>query len=230
MKKILSMACVLGALLLTSCGEDTLGASTYDVREGLYNRTFVEKFGAIGADQNWDFYAQAVANNEISASSAKRFFCEDIGDVGDFDFNDLVFDIEKTKEGYDLVVRAVGGTLPIKLRVGDTTTEELHGLFDIKTTATVNAGGARKNPLRIHLKQDISDLASFTDVHVQVNYPEGDVATFSMSRNGEVPKIFAVPASTLWMRESTGIKSGYNGFFSTKDWYRNPTNTNKLFS
>lgn len=61
--------------------------------------------------------------------SSKRFFAEDLASF-DYDYNDVVFDVSNT----GVTIRAVGGTLPVKLVITDkagnkTTTDELHELM-----------------------------------------------------------------------------------------------------
>lgn len=66
---------------------------------------------------------------ELPVPSAKRFFIEDKTSF-DWDYNDVVFDVMNT----GIVLRALGGTLPVFLRITDrqgntTTTGELHELM-----------------------------------------------------------------------------------------------------
>ena len=66
---------------------------------------------------------------ELPLPSSKRFFVEDKSQF-DWDFNDVVFDVSNT----GIVLRAVGGTLPVFLRVYNRygipeTTKELHELM-----------------------------------------------------------------------------------------------------
>lgn len=51
---------------------------------------------------------------KLPLPTAKRFFCEDKNSF-DWDYNDVVFDVNNT----GIVLRAVGGTLPVWLRVTD---------------------------------------------------------------------------------------------------------------
>ena len=66
---------------------------------------------------------------KLPLPTAKRFFCEDKNSF-DWDYNDVVFDVSNT----GIVLRAVGGTLPVWLRVTDrrgtqTVYGELHTLM-----------------------------------------------------------------------------------------------------
>ena len=70
-----------------------------------------------------------IIEGDLPEPTSKRFFAEDKNSF-DWDYNDVVFDVMNT----GIVLRAVGGTLPVWLRVTDkndrtTTTEELHTLM-----------------------------------------------------------------------------------------------------
>ena len=133
-----------------------------------------EKYMIIGFEDDWrvvdiinndfDFNdVVLVISGDLPVTSPKRFLCEDLYSL-DFDYNDVVFDVTNT----GVVLRAVGGTLPVYLRVKDkknntTTTEELHTLLggttyvdptkDNKTFYhPINVGGTNgitKDPVKI---------------------------------------------------------------------------------
>jgi hypothetical protein len=70
-----------------------------------------------------------IIEGNLPLPSSKRFFCEDKTSF-DWDYNDVVFDVSNT----GIVLRAVGGTQPVFLRVTDrlgqtTTYGELHELM-----------------------------------------------------------------------------------------------------
>jgi hypothetical protein len=86
-----------------------------------------------GTKSNWfdkDFNDVVfLIEGKLPIPTAKRFFCEDKNSF-DWDYNDVVFDVSNT----GIVLRAVGGTLPVWLRVTDrrgveTVYGELHTLM-----------------------------------------------------------------------------------------------------
>lgn len=117
-----------------------------------------------------------------------RVIAEDLSTLdgkADFDFNDVVFDVELLSSGMvKIYLQAAGGTLP--LTVGDPTTElqsptmemqkdsqgndmeevmkyEVHRLFKVATTTMVNtnaAGGANRDAVSF----EIANPSSFNDV------------------------------------------------------------------
>jgi len=91
-----------------------------------------------GTKSNWfdkDFNDVVfLIEGKLPIPAAKRFFCEDKNSF-DWDYNDVVFDVSNT----GIVLRAVGGTLPVWLRVTDrrgtpTVYGELHTLMRSKQT------------------------------------------------------------------------------------------------
>lgn len=85
-----------------------------------------------------------VIEGELPVPTSKRFFCEDLQST-DWDYNDVVFDV--TSRG--VVLRAVGGTLPVRLQITDKagetwTSEELHELMWSKQSAEEQ----RKHPVK----------------------------------------------------------------------------------
>jgi len=75
-----------------------------------------------------------VLEGDLPVPTSKRFFCEDLQSY-DWDYNDVVFDV--TSRG--VVLRAVGGTLPVYLEITDKknnswTSGELHELMWEKQT------------------------------------------------------------------------------------------------
>ena len=75
-----------------------------------------------GAYTDFILWVEKVDDNTVMLEYAKRYMVEDLGGGGasDIDFNDIVFDVEQYTDGTQkCVVRALGGTLPIKIKVGD---------------------------------------------------------------------------------------------------------------
>ena len=66
---------------------------------------------------DWDFNDIIILiEGDLPEPTSKRFFCEDLESF-DWDYNDVVFDVSN----YGITLRALGGTLPVFLRVKDRT-------------------------------------------------------------------------------------------------------------
>jgi len=243
MKKIFLFATIaMATLSLASCEDESYG---HESRVIEYETQFKKAFGDIPEGQNWDFYAQAVkAKDNLTAEQktqlgTKRFMMEDMGNnkYTGLDFNDLVIDITPTSQGTDVVLQAVGGTLPIRLMVGGqqisvNSEHELHKIFGTfsETAVNVETDGFKRGPLTIHFDDlKISDLSSFSDVTVSTDFSNGDTKTNSFDpTNPNPPVLIAVPVWTKWMKENCNIKDGYSGFFYG-DWYNKPTATKNIY-
>ena len=69
-------------------------------------------------------------SGDLPVPTSKRFICEDLYSL-DWDYNDVVFDVSNT--GWTL--RAVGGTLPVYMKINGVLTQELHELLGSKQTS-----------------------------------------------------------------------------------------------
>lgn len=223
------------ALFCGSCSEEDMGVTTIEVKESVYNKAFQQTF-QVPADQTWDY--AAVAAPAAQEVTAKRYFCEDLAST-DFDFNDIVFDIVLGNNGYDVIVQAVGGTLPIKLKVGDkgnnyVGADELHALFEVATNVPVNVGatnGATLPPRSIHINaNNIKDIDAFSSIVVEVEY-DGVAHNLPFAPNALVEKaakIISVPIGTRWMKEDQSVNLGYNAPL-TGEWYNSIKDASKLY-
>lgn len=163
---------------------------------------------------------------EPSAKQTKtvRYMVEDLGSVGDFDFNDIVVDVtaERTfSNDWDengnavpvygewkayAVVRAMGGTLDFVLKIGDTT---FHKGDDFDPVTMYNTSDINWN----------AELAKFDvtgwdyDAHnisvSVVTGESGSVRTITFPKEGTIPMIIAFDNTQNWMRESVSIPSDW---------------------
>lgn len=97
--------------------------------------------------------------------STSRIIAEDLGEIGDFDFNDVVFDVELVQvqkshqiidEYANVTLVAAGGTLPLYIAG-----KEVHELFGVSVNTMVNTGlGVQKDvvPFRIDGCTNVLDI------------------------------------------------------------------------
>ena len=115
------------------------GISQLLYSETQYGDDEIKRYMVIGFEDGWEYlqyldfdYNDVVLyiDGDLPIPQAKRFFVEDLEEY-DWDYNDIMFDLEYRR----LVLRAVGGTLPVRLRFYDDAskkwvmTEELHDLM-----------------------------------------------------------------------------------------------------
>lgn len=152
--------------------------------------------------------------------NASRIICEDLGTIGDFDFNDLVFDayVEtdwstgSAKYTAIITVRAAGGTMPIY--IGD---KEIHEAFGVEATTMVNtnaANGASKPVVVFRVPVSSNDL---NQISIKV---QGTEAQYSLDApQGDAPQKICVKPSFKWCDERVNILTAYPGF---ADYSQNP--------
>lgn len=141
---------------------------------------------------------------------------EDLGSIGDYDFNDVVVKVEHLAGSKTATVKllAVGGTFPVKLKYGNQTLwEEAHAAFGVDTNTMVNTGGARKD-VPSALDIDVSENVAFRDISISIEVILSSGTTsksviISSPDKGEVPQMLCVPGVWKWPNERVGIIEAY---------------------
>ena len=132
---------------------------------------------------------------------SKRFMVEDLGGDSDFDFNDIVFDVRpKQSGGYECLVRAMGGTLGITIKVGDTE-------WSKKDHFTVSEMINTKDPDYADVKARFDvDGWDVTKNKVEVTV-EGKNGQFILPfpEDGTVPYMVAVSVAKNWSKEYVSV-------------------------
>lgn len=155
-------------------------------------------------------------------TNPKRIICEDLGLIGDFDFNDIVFDV--TDAGWNSVgvheavitVRAAGGTLPIY--VGGVNIKEALGFADhimVNTGAVGGVDGVAPATFRIPwpASNNLKDIEVLVKTEKAICVLDAPV--------GDAPQKICVPADFVWPSERVNIKTVYTGFPNIEGWERN---------
>lgn len=173
--------------------------------------------------------------------------CEDLGNTGDFDFNDVVFKVSHVagEAKAKITALAAGGTLPIELTYNGTTLEgpnggtQFNSWFDdgrIETGVVINAGtgtrSATGKSITISVPADFS-VANTVDgnkmggfaVNVY-NREEGTYTTVTAPENGEAPQMMCLPSTWVWPNENARIDLAYPAFgewgenYNVTNWYK----------
>ncbi|WP_139207210.1 hypothetical protein [Prevotella sp. ne3005] len=152
-----------------------------------------------------------VKEAEIVKTEAKRYMMEDLGSVGDFDFNDCVVDLTKTtwsdgKVETKGVVRALGGKLDIAILIGgkQVWAKSAQEGLDVKTMYnTTNI-----NKSNVYGEFDASDWQpSDNNISFAVKGENAqDITTMiEFPKTGTIPQMVAVKADHDWMSERTRV-------------------------
>lgn len=154
-----------------------------------------------------------VKEAEIVSEVAKRYMMEDLGSVGDFDFNDCVVDLTKTtwsdgKVETKGVVRALGGKLDIAILIGgkQVWAKSAQEGLDVKTMYnTTNI-----NKSNVYGEFDASDWQpSENNIAFSVKGENAQDITkmIEFPKAGTIPQMVAVKVDHDWMSERTRVPS-----------------------
>lgn len=173
---------------------------------------------------------------EVDVTYTKRYMMEDLGTTDDFDFNDVVVDVQTGKKityTYDnatdelistiesetkqqAIIRAAGGTMDFTLTIGSTkwTKSDKFNFGDMLNTG-------RNGAIDYDAVLDKFEVKGWNpgtnNVSVSVvgnNGFEG-VKTITFPKQGEAPMILAVDPEVKWMKERVSIPTS---------WFTTPAN------
>jgi hypothetical protein len=166
---------------------------------------------------------------------------EDLGTIGDFDFNDVVLRVSApVNKVSEVTLMAAGGTLPVKVLYGDITlTEEVHATFDVDVSTMVNTGREKKAFMSLGTVTiaDNADMANLPFAIVVTDRETGTSMKVSASveNAGEAPLMIVVngypegddAGKWFWPSERTNITTAYPEFgawgadvSTNQDWYQ----------
>lgn len=200
----------------------------------------IEVEGADNAfvDRDEDYVPEVETNSWIIA-------CEDLGSVGDYDFNDAVFSVSHVGGSTTLKVTplAAGGTFPIEVLYDGNNIggegADFHKLINSDATVTnelykpINAysRGTAGDTITIEGVPTDYDINKhgFT-VKVTKNPNEGPITiTAPEDKEVKAPQMLVLPGNWVWPIENKNIHSGYPQFANwtnnqdeNKEWYKNP--------
>ena len=173
----------------------------------------------------------------ILTDVSRTIICEDLGSIGDFDYNDAVFDVtiysDQDGNHAKITLKAAGGTL--KLTVGN---QEIHeALLKGKTYENgsypmINTGaGVTADPVEIiyHFPDNVKNNF-INNIPVVVTYKDGSTKTLEATK-GQAPEKIAVLKGFECPSEKQNIKSKYSHFkdyvadttgeWNAPKWYEN---------
>lgn len=171
-----------------------------DVVKNQYKSQFVKTFGMPSPNQDWGFKS---AVNGLTSASTFRVIAEDLVS-NDFDFNDVVFDVEKKDNKLKITVLAVGTTVAMRI-FGS----EVHELFGVANDEMVNTGFGSNNlsPVSFEVNANIGDVFVHTDVR-------NNLLVQLWATTGGPTSMIAVNTDYEWCYERQAINIKYPDFAS----------------
>ncbi len=134
--------------------------------------------------------------------NAKRIIAEDLGTIGDFDFNDVVFDVAYNSVGIVVTLQAAGGTMPLYING-----KEVHELFGVSGETMVNTGKGVNTQKVIFTLPGVWNM---DDVEITVN--NENVINVLEAPQGEAPQMICVDTNYQWTEERERIDTKYPKF------------------
>ncbi len=175
--------------------------------------------------------------------------CEDLGSIGDYDFNDIVISVTYVAGGDTAIVEALaaGGTIPANVYVNNELIGEIHGLFGFDDTSkminTLEEDLENKSIFQGMVKQikvptDFSiSTADMGKIRIDIINGDGNVKTAIAPTQGGAPQMICVPAPWKWPVEYTSIGAAYPkfglwgaGYNTGIDWYSTDIATGSVFN
>ena len=163
---------------------------------------------------------------EVETCVPKRYMIEDLGSIGDFDFNDIVVDVEDytvethkvtrengvitsdkvistTSAPTKAVIRALGGTIDFELKIGDTIWKKSDSEYVV--TTMYNTQGTIDYDKELAVFEVSGWNAGANNISVTVTEKSGDVFTITFPKKGTAPMIIAVDPTQKWMGERVSV-------------------------
>ena len=143
---------------------------------------------------------------------------EDLGSIGDFDFNDVVLYVAHNTNTNKATVSfvAAGGILPVQVKYDGTV---LFTKTDGIMTNTRGKGSVIATA-EVDMTNAATDLLKFSIVVTSTNSQSTEIT--SAAAVGEAPMALIIPGNWAWPIEKTSIKQAYPDFAT---WVKNETNT-----
>ncbi len=177
------------------------------------------------------------------------FAFEDLGSIGDYDFNDVVLKVTDGEDNYhfNVYLAAAGGTLPVKVELWNnlnqkyiTLWEEIHSAFGVSQSTMVNTGGASQItlPKKEKLYKDYFEGMLYSNAKFRITVGNEDKRIseiISAPKKGVAPQCLRIAGDWKWPIERANITEAYPNFASWAQgntgtgWVNNP-NTEMIYS
>ena len=159
------------------------------------------------------------------SKETKRILCEDLGSIGDFDYNDAVFDVNYISDTKArITLRAAGATLPIYIGKFDPA-YEVHNLFDVEPRTMVNTnrrfleGNVNSGVVTKPAVVFEIDVNSKNPIDIPIIVGEEGNSYALTAEQGAAPHKICVPINVEWTNERLPINAQYKSF---SQWVSNP--------
>lgn len=155
-----------------------------------------------------------IDNIELLPPTSKRYLVEDLGSTADFDFNDIVFDVDQINGEQYCTVRALGGTLDIEIQVGDSIWRKSSSKYTVSQMYnTINPNYSEDYYLARFKVTGWNPTANNVCVNVFAKGNNG-MYVIEFPAYGEVPMMVAVKRDKWWRVEYDKIPNAIDWFIA----------------
>ena len=153
----------------------------------------------------------------VVTPSTYYYAYEDLGSIGDYDFNDVVIAVKYpivvgTQKNAEIYLVAAGGTLTTSVSYGSTVIcDEVHSKFGVGTSTMVNTTAKTLPEQLLYTITNTPDGfdASNLNISIYVNgYVSAEISPNVQS--GKIPQMIKVPSPWKWPKETTNISDAYS--------------------
>ena len=167
---------------------------------------------------------------EVTTCRAKRYMIEDLGAIGDFDFNDVVIDVEEytvythkvtsengvmtsdeiistTTAPTKAFIRALGGTIDFELHIGDT--KWVKSESEYNTATMYNTQGTIDYTKALAEFEVTGYNYDNNNITFHANGKDGKLYTVTFPKKGEAPMMIAVDPTQKWMNERVSVPKSW---------------------
>lgn len=169
-------------------------------------------------------------NDDEDEINSAIYAFEDMGSVGDYDFNDVVFKVSHLSGSTEAKVEllAAGGTLKIAVKYGNEILwPEVHEAFGAPTTTMINTGRGSGTKMPDVKTITVPANATFEELNFSIVVTDATdetktSAVVSKPTTGGAPQCLCIPATWKWPKENVSIVVAYNTEgHSFGDWAEN---------
>lgn len=158
--------------------------------------------------------------------------CEDLGSTDDYDFNDIVLEVQKDIENNQIKIKclAAGGTLPATIYYNDQVIGEAHAMLgESNTGKMINTTTITNTPIVYTVNESIDQNWTLSEnkdkFKIVVNSDDNMAALINAPTKGDAPQMIIVPGDWKWPTERAHIEDAYsefklwNGNAAYTEWY-----------
>jgi len=181
---------------------DSNNGEHYNYKFLIYNGYLVLGFEAAKKKGDWWLLLVEQATSPQDIVEEGCIMCEDLGDTDDFDFNDVVFNAKRFRNGQtEITVLACGGTLPISVAGQD-----IHQLMG---GTMLNTGVGEPVPTQTFT---VSGYSNIIDIPVVVDPGNGAIKYALQANVGDAPLKICTPVGSHYAEEYVHIDRAYSEF------------------